>query len=210
MLAQAPGGDAGQAVQLAERRRREQMPVADDLVDDVRLGCVQRDRGVANVLRRVKDAIGQRAVELHRARRGRRPARSAIRSAGATRSADLVEIRDVVGGERHALQRLAVLGHRVALVLAARAHGRRFATPPAPRRCRRSRATARRAARRAPRPRSRCAARGRPDRWRPGWSCARWTVTEPSASVRHGRVELSLLEHPSRSSSALGPLGLQV
>jgi hypothetical protein len=38
--------------------------VADDLVNDVRLGRVERLRRVADVLRGVEDAVGQRAVEL--------------------------------------------------------------------------------------------------------------------------------------------------
>src|SRR5918997_1169429 len=54
LVAQAARRDARTAVQLAERRRGEQVAVADDLVDDVRLGRVERHRGMADVLRGVK------------------------------------------------------------------------------------------------------------------------------------------------------------
>ena len=58
------GRRAGEAVQLAERRRGQQVAVADDLVDDVGLGRVQRHGRVAHVLGRVEAAVGERAIEL--------------------------------------------------------------------------------------------------------------------------------------------------
>ena len=63
MSLEALGRGAGAAVQLAEGGRGEQVPVADDLVDDVRLGRVERQRRVAHVLGGVKRAIGERGVE---------------------------------------------------------------------------------------------------------------------------------------------------
>src|SRR3954466_15867055 len=50
--------NVGGAVQRAERGRGEEVAVAEDLVEDVGLGRVERDVGVADVLGRVEDAVG--------------------------------------------------------------------------------------------------------------------------------------------------------
>ena len=58
------GGEAGLALDRGEARAGEQVAVPDDLVDEVGLGRVQRHRAVADVLRRVEDAVAERAEEL--------------------------------------------------------------------------------------------------------------------------------------------------
>ena len=60
----AAGGLAGEPLDLGDLRVGEQVPVPDHLVHDVRLGRVERRARVAQVLRRVEDAVGERAVEL--------------------------------------------------------------------------------------------------------------------------------------------------
>jgi hypothetical protein len=55
---------AGRLSQSGEAGRGELVRVADDLVDDVGLGGVERLAGVAQVLGRVEDPVAQRAVEV--------------------------------------------------------------------------------------------------------------------------------------------------
>jgi hypothetical protein len=95
--------------------------VADDLVDEVRLGGVERGGAVAQVLRRVEQAVGERAVELVDAHDARgRDVAEARQLAHARR--DLLELGDVVAGEveRHdglverAAGELLVLGGELA------------------------------------------------------------------------------------------------
>ena len=60
------GADVGGAASLSglgEARLGEPVGVADQLVDDVGLGCVERDRVVADVLRRAEGPLRQRPVE---------------------------------------------------------------------------------------------------------------------------------------------------
>ena len=68
-------------LQRGEARRAEHVRVAHDLVDDVRLRRVERLGRVAHVLRRVEDALGERAVELAQPRRARAPGGRPSRSA---------------------------------------------------------------------------------------------------------------------------------
>src|SRR3954447_10253360 len=60
----AARGLARQQVELGELRRREQVAVADHLVDQIGLGRVEGSGRVADVLRRVEYPVGERAVEL--------------------------------------------------------------------------------------------------------------------------------------------------
>ena len=69
---QPPGGPAGEAVELGQPGTGEQAAVADHLVDEIRLRGVQRAGVMADVLGGVKDAVGQRAVELIEADQPRR------------------------------------------------------------------------------------------------------------------------------------------
>src|SRR3954451_1142728 len=64
VVGQPVRGNAGEPMQLGERVRREQMPVAENLMDDVRLRRVQRHVGMAYVLRGVEAPLLERAVEL--------------------------------------------------------------------------------------------------------------------------------------------------
>jgi hypothetical protein len=109
-------GVARQALDLGEARAGEHVPVPDDLVDDVGLGGVERLGRVADVLRRVEDAVGQRAVEL--AQRDE-PRRAVVLEAGqrAQAGGDLAELRDVVLRQPEAGLALEVLAAGVLLVL---------------------------------------------------------------------------------------------
>jgi hypothetical protein len=92
--------------------------VADDLVDDVRLGGVERLGRVADVLRGVEDAVGQRPVELEQ----RDEARGRVVLEAGQRPqpvGDLVELRHAVLRQAEGGLRLEVLTARVALVAAA-------------------------------------------------------------------------------------------
>jgi hypothetical protein len=116
LVAQAVGRFAGEPVQLRERRRGEQVPVPEDLVDDVRLGRVQRHRGVAHVLRGVEDPLRQRAVEVAQRHQpgGRHVAEARDR---AQPLAHQVEAGHAVGGEVERRLRLEELADRELLVL---------------------------------------------------------------------------------------------
>src|SRR4051794_26856396 len=111
-------GLAREALELGEARAREHVPVADDLVDDVRLGRVERLGGMADVLRRVEDAMRERAVELaQRDEAGRRVVLEAGQRLQARR--DLVELGHPVLGQRESGLRLEELAAGVLLVLRA-------------------------------------------------------------------------------------------
>ena len=165
--AQAVGRLAGQPVQLRERRRGQQVPVADDLVDDVRLGRVERARRVAHVLGRVEQPVRQRPVELAQRHQPRR--RRVVEARQRPQPvADQVEARHAVGrqverglrGEELVDRQLVVLGRQLAR--------RPCARPPARPRCSGPGAPADPASTRARAPRSRCAGPGSPDRRRRG------------------------------------------
>ena len=178
----APGRLAGEPLDLGDLRVGEQVPVPDHLVDDVRLGRVERAARVAQVLRRVEDAVGERAVELVERHE---PGRGVELEAGQRLQArgDLVELRHVVLGQRERRLRLAERAD------ASRScFGRELAADGAPDlvlglRVRPPAGSARPASRRARRRRSRCAGAGTRDRSRPGWSSARWTLTPSASSV---------------------------
>ena len=84
--------------------------MADDLVDDVRLGRVERLGRVADVLRRVEDAVAERAVELAQLDQAGRRVVARSRSAARRPRGDLVELRDAVLGQRE--RRLGLAGTR--------------------------------------------------------------------------------------------------
>jgi hypothetical protein len=97
--------------------------VADDLVDDVRFGRVERLGRVADVLRGVKDAVGQGAVELAQGDEARGAAVLEARQR-AQAVGDLAELRDVVLGQPQQCLALEVLptGVRLVLVVQLAAH----------------------------------------------------------------------------------------
>ena len=87
-----------------------------DLVEDVRLRRVERLRRVPQVLRRVEHAVRERPVEdvERHEPRGRVEPEAAERIEA---RADLVELRDAVGGQREGLLALQVAADREPLVL---------------------------------------------------------------------------------------------
>ena len=109
-------GLTGGLVERGEHRAREHVGVADELVHDVGLGCVERHRVMAHVLRRQEPPFGERAVERagrHQARNRFEPeAGEPLQPAG-----DLPELRDPIGRQREAVGRGEVLGAGVLLVL---------------------------------------------------------------------------------------------
>src|SRR4029453_667103 len=89
--------------------------VADDFVDDVGLGCVERYGGVSNVLRGVEGAVGQGSVEL---KERHQPGRGHVLEAG-ERFEQLVhldELWDLVLGKLESLFALQVSGAGETLV----------------------------------------------------------------------------------------------
>jgi hypothetical protein len=94
---------------------RQAVAVADDLVQDVRLGRVERQRVVPDVLRRVEDPVAERAVEL--AQRDEAGGRH-VAEAGERRQelVDLVELGDPVLGQLQACLAGQVLGAGQVLV----------------------------------------------------------------------------------------------
>jgi hypothetical protein len=100
--------------------------VADHLVDEVGLGRVQRHRAVADVLRRVEDAVAERAEEV--AQRDQAGGR-VVGPAGQRRQAGahLVELRDAVGRQLERGGGVAELAAGVLVVL-----GRQLARHDAP------------------------------------------------------------------------------
>ena len=152
---------------------------------------------MADVLRRVEPPLRERAVELvERDQPGGRHVAPAA-SAAVARSLTSSRFGIRSAGSDDPLLRLPELGHRVALVL-----GRELAADGRPHFLllvgvgdRRRGLSGSPGERRGSD--LRCGAARYAGSFAPGWSCARCTVTEPSSPVRHGRVELSFLEHPS-------------
>jgi hypothetical protein len=107
---------AGRLLDRGEALAGQHVAVADDLVDDVRLGRVERRGRVTDVLGRVEDPVGEGAVEL--AQRDEPGSRAVLEARQrAQEVGHLVELRDAVARQPQPLDRLAVLAARVALVL---------------------------------------------------------------------------------------------
>ena len=99
-------GLAGEPLDLGDPRVGQQVPVPDHLVHDVGLGRVERRARVAQVLRRVEDAVGERAVELLQRHE---PGRGVEREPGQALQAGghLVELRHAILGQRQRGLRVA-------------------------------------------------------------------------------------------------------
>ena len=108
--------DAGEALDLRDVGVGEQVPVADHLVDDVRLRRIERPARMAQVLRRVEHAVAERAEEvLQRDEAGRGVEAEA--GQGLQCGADLVELGDMVDRQGEPRLRLAEGATREPVVL---------------------------------------------------------------------------------------------
>jgi len=103
-------------VELGEGGCGEQVAVAEDLVDDVRLGGVEGHRRVPDVLGGVEDPLRERAVELAQ---WHEPGGGDVPEAGQRLQplADEVEARQAVGRQVELLLPLEELADRELLVL---------------------------------------------------------------------------------------------
>src|SRR3954447_1135088 len=103
-------------LQRRQARRAEHVPVADDLVDDVRLRRVERLRGMADVLRRMEHALAEGAIEAAQVDQARR---RVVGDPGQRPQplGHLAQLRDAILGQADGGLGLVELAHRVALVL---------------------------------------------------------------------------------------------